>query len=166
MNQNLVASFTHIVVRVVFFAVILYQPDVPPAPVSSAAAPLIPVEAQPPAPPAAPAIPVGPFETKATLAPMAPAGIAEATRRLPAGATAERSEAPKAAKEPARKRAAAAATETRGAFTQVRDGESLADVAARVYGESGDAKALWSVNRDLVEREDSPLRPGTLLRTP
>jgi hypothetical protein len=166
MNQNVGASFTLSVVLVVFFAVILYQPDAPPAPASNAAAPLIPVEAQPPEPPAAPAIPAGSIEPMTTLAPMAPASIAEVTRGLPVGAAAERSPAPKAAKEPSRKRVSAAATETRGAFTQVREGESLADVAARVYGESGDSKALWSVNRDLVEREDSPLRPGTLLRTP
>jgi hypothetical protein len=56
--------------------------------------------------------------------------------------------------------------EARGAFTKVRPGESLAAVALRVYGSDDAAEQLWSANRDLLDREDAPLREGTLLRTP
>ena len=54
----------------------------------------------------------------------------------------------------------------RPSFAVVEPGESLADVAARVYGSEGAAEALWKANRDQVERVDSPLARGTLLRTP
>jgi hypothetical protein len=54
----------------------------------------------------------------------------------------------------------------RSSFAIVEPGESLADVAARVYGSKEAAEALWKANRDQVERVDSPLARGTLLRTP
>ncbi len=54
----------------------------------------------------------------------------------------------------------------RPSFAIVGDGESLADVAARVYGSEDAAEALWKANRDQVERIDSPLARGTLLRVP
>jgi hypothetical protein len=54
----------------------------------------------------------------------------------------------------------------RPSFAIVEQGESLADVAARVYGSEDAAEALWKANRDQVERVDSPLARGTLLRTP
>jgi hypothetical protein len=56
--------------------------------------------------------------------------------------------------------------EPRGAFTSVRDGETLADVARRVYGPSGDPNELWLANRDLIGGKNAPLRAGTMLRTP
>ena len=40
------------------------------------------------------------------------------------------------------------------------------DVALRVYGTADDVDALWRANRDALPRPDSPLSPGTLLRTP
>jgi hypothetical protein len=39
-------------------------------------------------------------------------------------------------------------------------------VARRVYGREDEARALWLANRDVLDRVDSPLRTGTLLRTP
>jgi nucleoid-associated protein YgaU len=56
--------------------------------------------------------------------------------------------------------------EPRGAFTRVRAGETLAAIAARVYGNEDAAEGLWMANRDLLEREDAPLHEGALLRTP
>ena len=56
--------------------------------------------------------------------------------------------------------------EPRGAFTRVRAGETLAAIAARVYGNEDAAEGLWMANRDLLEREDAPLYTGALLRTP
>ncbi len=51
-------------------------------------------------------------------------------------------------------------------FTMVEEGETLADVAARVYGSSDEVEALWRANRDLLKAVDQPLRPGAVLRTP
>jgi hypothetical protein len=55
---------------------------------------------------------------------------------------------------------------SRPPFAVVEPGESLADVAARVYGSKDASEALWKANRDQVARVDSPLTGGTLLRTP
>lgn len=54
----------------------------------------------------------------------------------------------------------------RSAFTQVGEGESLADVAARVYGTREAAHDLWMANRDVIDNPETPLRNGSLLRTP
>jgi hypothetical protein len=54
----------------------------------------------------------------------------------------------------------------RSAFTLVREDETIADVALRIYGNTDEADALWRANRDAIPRKDSPLAPGTLLRTP
>jgi nucleoid-associated protein YgaU len=51
-------------------------------------------------------------------------------------------------------------------FTTVRPGETLADVARRVYGDESAASSLWQANRDQLDDGDDPLRPGTPLRTP
>jgi hypothetical protein len=51
-------------------------------------------------------------------------------------------------------------------FTVVEPGESLVDVASRIYGSSDSTEALWKANRDQLERIDSKLIRGTLLRTP
>ena len=52
------------------------------------------------------------------------------------------------------------------AFTTVGAGESLADVAIRVYGSPESAEMLWRANRDVIEQRDASLRAGMLLRTP
>lgn len=54
----------------------------------------------------------------------------------------------------------------RSAFVRVEPGESLADVAVRVYGSKDAAVALWSANRDQLGGPDEPLPPGCVLRTP
>ena len=54
----------------------------------------------------------------------------------------------------------------RGSVTTVELGESLAEVADRVYGSRASIETLWRANRDQLVRVDSPLAKGTLLRTP
>ena len=51
-------------------------------------------------------------------------------------------------------------------FTVVRDGESLLDVANRIYGSAQAAESLWRANRDQLAAVSSPVPRGTLLRTP
>jgi hypothetical protein len=51
-------------------------------------------------------------------------------------------------------------------FTQSLEGESLRDVARRVYGSPDEAEGLWRLNRDLIPRREGVLPAGTLLRTP
>jgi hypothetical protein len=51
-------------------------------------------------------------------------------------------------------------------MTRTREGETLADVALRVYGSADRANLLWLANRDFLDRRDDPLRAGTPLRTP
>jgi hypothetical protein len=52
------------------------------------------------------------------------------------------------------------------AFTAVRQGESLRDVAIRVYGSVDELDSLWRANRDVLPRKDSALTAGSVLRTP
>jgi hypothetical protein len=58
------------------------------------------------------------------------------------------------------------ARQPRAAFTVVEANETITDVAVRVYGTADEADVLWRANRDAMPRQDSPLSPGTLLRTP
>jgi hypothetical protein len=48
----------------------------------------------------------------------------------------------------------------------VEPGETLTDVATRVYGSADATEAVWKANRDQIARIDSPLVRGMLLRTP
>jgi hypothetical protein len=52
------------------------------------------------------------------------------------------------------------------AVTVVGVNETIADVALRVYGTTNRIDVLWRANRDALHGRDSPLVPGTLLRTP
>lgn len=65
-----------------------------------------------------------------------------------------------------RKKAVPVPSQPRGAFTEVFEGESMADVAVRVYGNPDATKSLWLANRDIVKAQDEILRGGTFLRTP
>jgi hypothetical protein len=111
--------------------------------------------ASPPPPASArvvePATPVRPIESASIPPPEAPSaspvapklpassgGVARSTRALPA----------------------------RTPFTVVLSGETLADVATRVYGSSDSTWELWRANRDQVAQIDSVLARGMLLRTP
>ncbi|HEU5116845.1 MAG TPA: hypothetical protein VFT74_09245 [Isosphaeraceae bacterium] len=51
-------------------------------------------------------------------------------------------------------------------FTLSEPGETMLDVARRVYGTVKVAPALRQVNRDLIDRDDEPIKPGSALRTP
>jgi nucleoid-associated protein YgaU len=51
-------------------------------------------------------------------------------------------------------------------FADVREGETLTDVARRVYGSADAAQALWLANRDQIDRPDIRLRSGSVVRTP
>ncbi len=52
------------------------------------------------------------------------------------------------------------------AFTIVAEGETLADVARRVYGSEDQAEALRRGNRDQLDVPGAVVRAGMLLRTP
>ena len=52
------------------------------------------------------------------------------------------------------------------AFASVEAGETLADVAWRVYGDESAAATLRSANRDQLSGPDATLHAGMLLRTP
>jgi hypothetical protein len=54
----------------------------------------------------------------------------------------------------------------RSSFTEVGPGESLADVALRVYGSEKDRDRLWRANRDLLPSPEAALEAGVILRTP
>ena len=125
MDKNVGASFGLSVLIVVFFAVILYQPDNP-APTAAAVASVEPLEAHPP-----------------ELSPTPP--VASAAR--PATSNVARP-------------VSVRSVEPRGPFTTVREGESLADVARRVYGRAGCVEVLWLANRDRLDRVDSPVTLG------
>jgi hypothetical protein len=59
-----------------------------------------------------------------------------------------------------------ASARSRPAFTEVGQGESLTDVASRVYGTGAAARTLRQSNRDLLGEQEAPLRAGMVLRTP
>jgi len=67
---------------------------------------------------------------------------------------------------PSKARRTDVAREPRRAFTVAQAGETIEDVALRVYGTIDEADALWRANRDTLLRRDSPLSVGMLLRTP
>jgi hypothetical protein len=180
MNQNVTASFGLSVLIVVFFAVALYQPDPPPPKaVAGSQAPL-----------GGPTLASHPESddrnarlTRGTRH-VSPADEAPAQRVERVSRVVRTAPPPSPAMSrpdssiPAQERLVAVAHPTsrtqplkpQEAFTQVRPGETLADVAARVYGPAttGGGETLWRANRDILDKPstDAPLRPGTLIRTP
>jgi hypothetical protein len=68
--------------------------------------------------------------------------------------------------EPNFNRSRSAPVQPRDAFTVVEPHETIFDVCLRVYGTTDRVESLWQANRDALPRRDSPLPPGTLLRTP
>jgi nucleoid-associated protein YgaU len=48
----------------------------------------------------------------------------------------------------------------------VIEGETLTDVALRVYGTADASRTLWLANRDVIDRTATPLHAGVMLRTP
>jgi nucleoid-associated protein YgaU len=159
MNERVAPSFALSFLVVALAAVALYRPDPPPPTIlpqrhpvaKSAAARPAPARElasaeDPPAPSPPPAV-AEPGRLAAVATPVAeavppaPAPVRPVSRRQPIG-------------------------RPRSAFTRVARGESLADVARRVYGSAEATRPLWLANRDQVARLDQPLREGTLLRTP
>lgn len=63
-------------------------------------------------------------------------------------------------------RQAKQSTGKKGAFARVDSGETLGDVALRVYGSSAKVDVLWKANRDQLSTPEAPLSAGMLLRTP
>ena len=145
MNENVGASFGLSVLIVVFFAVVLYQPETPQPPVAAVppTATAEPVEARPPEALPAPKVVVRP------AARSDPQRVEVVSRPV---------SRPSPRRNPSR--------EPRGTFTKARDGETLADVARRVYGDDNALKTLWAANRDLLDRVDDPVVAGSILRTP
>ena len=178
MNKNVSASFTLSVLVVGFFAVALYQPDTPirtsaarSKPVADAnavkAQAVIKTVGQPaPSPQASPA--KAQPEPRVTLTRSRDVGVSQVqvTGRVDPPASNPAARARIDPKRPSGVLPAAAKPEPRGAFTSVRAGETLADVARREYGTGANAAVHWTANPDLIERRDSPLRVGTMLRTP
>lgn len=171
MDRNVGASFTLSVLTVVVFSIVLYQPDQPARPVAAASgpgpvssSPVEVVEARDPDV-IAPALSNRVVEADRNgLEGVGPLGPAVSVR--PVSERASPAVARPAVSSPAARARVDRPPGPRGAFTTVRDGEDLAAVARRVYGSEDEASTLWRANRDQLDREDAPLRPGALLRTP
>jgi hypothetical protein len=58
------------------------------------------------------------------------------------------------------------ARDPRAAFTSVLPEETIEDVSSRVYGTAELADSLWRANRDALPKRDMALSTGMLLRTP
>ena len=174
MNRHVGASFALSVFFVGFFAVVLYRPEREP-PTAPKAATAAPVVAKPvptvasPRPVPTPSVPFGddlypsgPGGPRISLAALEPAGPAEAVTAVP------RREAnrvrPVARLETAP--TAAPAPRAREAFTQIGEGETLDDVARRVYGTTEQVPLLRRANRDVLSPGTTTVAAGTLLRTP
>lgn len=186
MDQHLGASITLSFALVVFFAVVLYEPEhahlVPSAPEAAlvvreemspvttdplpAVTPGEPLAASTPAPIAGPSS--APPTTAEIFRESGPGTIAARRREFGtrAGGAGEGTDPPATTLGGASGSTRLDRRPPRKAFTMVDEGETLRDVAARVYGSPDEADALWGLNRDLVKLVDVPLPAGTLLRTP
>jgi nucleoid-associated protein YgaU len=192
MNRHAGASFTLSVLVVAFFAVALYQPEHPPSPATASvavheAAADLPPQTSRSVPTVTPGVPLEqvtaeprrPLETAAAV----PAQFSPlpSTRRVRTGANLRsgrpimsssliaeaspsiaRAEDPQSPRQPLRPLRTVAG---QAGFTAVAAGESLSDIAVRVYGTPDAAQTLWLANRDILS-DDAPLRQGMLLRTP
>lgn len=172
---------------IVVAALILYRPDPPPGEASDpgafgtgrppdAVAGAAPAGIEPPAPtegrPWAGGIDPSPPPRPPTAEPPAAPRLVDRTEDVGAGlARTTRLASSEAPLGPASRRGPAASRTRRAhqaPFALAEAGETLADVARRLYG-SGSREStewLWRANRDLVSRVDEPLRGGMVLRTP
>jgi hypothetical protein len=153
MDRQPGASITLSFALVGVFAIILYQPEHAPFPhkgediaVGNAEHPPPPPDPPPPMPP--------PTAAEPLTAEPAPAP-APAAAVILAGAGPNRPSSRPPVMRPAQE-----------GFTQALEGETLHDVALRVYGSADETEALWRLNRDLVSGREATLSAGTLLRTP
>jgi hypothetical protein len=160
MNRHPGVSVALSFALVAFFAVILYQPEHIPLPHAGeefAARESTPLPVLPPAP-APPLTPAEPL----TVAPAPrPAIVPVAATTWPVPSADRGVEHA----DPERPRPAVGLPAQPG-FTLAGEGETLRDVALRVYGSADHADALWRLNRDLVGQPDAILEAGALLRTP
>lgn len=171
MNRNVTASFSLSVSLVLLFAVLLYQPDGP-VPPSLQASSVARADSRQPTPDQdrsrpepTPGFPLTESST----------GGATSDGRSPAPPVQEQAVEIETAGDHSVPSTVARAEETRpgavadlspSAFTRARPGESLADIAARVYGSPDSARKVWMANRDLIDSLDAIPPGGTLLRTP
>jgi hypothetical protein len=175
MDQHLGASITLSFALVVFFAIVFYQPDQPPtsAPVA-AAAEVVQLEpagpdddAMPPLTPAEPVLETS--EAGRTGLPSSPAPPS-GEDGVPPSRSSDRPSRPERASSSRLRRdkpgRPAIDIPKHDGFTMAIEGETLKDVALRVYGASDDDAMLWRLNRDLLGAREGPLSAGTLLRTP
>ncbi len=171
MNHNVTASFSLSVSLVVLFAVLLYQPD-DPAHQSLQASPIVPAEPHRSI--------SGLDESRPQLTPGFPLADSSAGPKT----VDQPRPSPSLRAEPADQKSVgdeprpapggpAEGTSPVGipgvptsAFTHAMAGESLADIAVRIYGSPESARKIWMANRDLIYSLDATPSGGTLLRTP
>ena len=155
MNENVGASFGLSVLVVVFFAVALFEPEGgrPQRTAGETSAEPEPVEAHPPVP-----------EPTRIEAPQAarPGPVAMTKRAIP---VAKKANPPVVAARRVEPKSLAPRAPA-GPFTEALSGETLEDVAWRVYGSDRAVESLRKANRDLMRGEDVPLVAGALIRTP
>ena len=175
MNQHLGATYSLSVLIVVAFAIAFYRADPPPPnrrPAQGVAAREKQAErttaTAPPASSERPLTRTGmaadshqKVEPRVTLGPPV-----ESERAIPTSAVLTRKTTQEPVVRAVSRVRAVAKPLPRSAFTQVAAGETLGDVANRVYGSDEVIERLWKANRDQLPAADSPLRTGMLLRTP
>ena len=155
MNRDAGAGAVLSFVVVALVAVAFHRPETPLA----AVRPARPIEAvapprdapPPPLPRPTPGVPLPELSPAPELPPRPP-------RPAPVP-----SQAPRPIRPASRRRAV---RRPESAFALVEQGESLADVARRVYGSESEAESLWLANRDQLDGPSAPVHAGMLLRTP
>jgi nucleoid-associated protein YgaU len=171
MNRNVTASFSLSVSLVLLFAVLLYQPDGPvskPLQATSVAQaePRKPIsdltEGRPPLTPGSPLTESSAGDGESDAPTPTPVARVEATEP----AAVELKSGPSRGERSRETRPAMGTPRPTSAFTHARPGESLADIAIRVYGSPDSAGKIWMANRDLIVSPDAVPPGGTLLRTP
>ena len=141
MSRQAGPSIVLSVLIVCFFAVTMFQRDLPCAQMNRARS----------------------FHRKPGAAPVVPSAL-PGTRRTPSDGPARPNAKTRANGTKTPKPAPPHAP--RSAFTVTLPRETIEDVASRVYGTIDLADALWRANRDALPKRNMPLSTGMLLRTP
>ena len=167
MNQNVTASFGLSLLTLLFFAVLLYQPDPPrrnsaikPAAVEPKSSNIETAKSTCDAPSKAKAEARAEPSARPALESEPDVSAKKATAETPPAVV------DPAAAPPEKQQASPSATAPRPAMTRVAEGETFDEFVKRVYGPDGDPIAVWKSNRDILSGPDAPLTPGTMLRTP
>jgi len=162
MDQHLGASITLSFGLVVLFAIALYQPEETPLP---RAGPEV-TSGKPERPRPAPRTPLPELTPEEPLTGrLSPAAIGPDAGEMRSIPAADARGDPIGSVPPQSSTSTPVLPPCEG-FTQAREGETLRDVAIRLYGSSDEAESLWRLNRDLIRRREGTLPAGTLLRTP